>query len=181
MSNYRRARTYGGTYFFTVVTYKRQQFLTDEPFRSILRDSIETTRNQHPFTINSWVLLPDHLHCIWTLPDNDHNFSKHWGIIKARFSKHAKAFLHNNKWITSSKQKHRESTIWQRRFWEHQIRNEYDYQNHMDYIHYNPVKHKLVDRVADWPYSTFHRYAQQGIYPKDWGGNIDIVNIDYGE
>ncbi len=112
MSNYRRARTYGGTYFFTVVTYNRQRFLTDDPVRTMLRSAIETTRNQFPFTINAWILLPNHLHCIWTLPENDHNYSKRWGIIKARFSKQAKAYLQQEKWLSTSKQKHRESTIW---------------------------------------------------------------------
>ena len=181
MSNYRRASTSGGTYFFTVVTHHRQPFLTNDRFRGILRTVIETTRIQHPFIINAWVLLPDHLHYIWTLPDNDCDFSRRWGMIKARFSKQAKPFLQANKWLTTSKQKHRETTIWQRRFWEHQIRDEKDYQNHMDYIHYNPVKHGIVEHVSDWPYSTFHRYVQHGIYPRCWGDNINVENIEYGE
>ena len=181
MSNYRRARMYGGTFFFTVVTYRRQRFLTDALLRTVLRNAIETTRNQYPFVINAWVLLPDHLHCIWTLPENDHDYSKRWGIIKARFSKQAKEYLHQESWLSTSKQKHRESTIWQRRFWEHQIRDEQDYQNHMDYIHYNPIKHGLVKHVSDWPYSTFHRHVKIGVYPEDWSRDIELPNNKYGE
>lgn len=181
MSNFRRARTSGGTFFFTVVTYQRQRFLTKEPIRAILRKTIEITRTEYPFIINAWVLLPDHLHCIWTLPDSDHDYSKRWGIIKARFSKHVKTLIHPQQTGSSSRFKHRETSIWQRRFWEHQICNEEDYRNHMDYIHYNPVKHGLVSNVSGWPYSTFHRYVQQGTYPKDWGNKIQLPNNEYGE
>lgn len=170
MSNYRRAGTPGGSYFFTLVTYRRQPLLTEPDSRRILRESIIEVRRELPFRIDAWVLLPEHLHCIWTLPPGDADFSKRWGLIKAEFSKRAGDPFRRAEWINVSKAKHRESTIWQRRFWEHQIRDQADLNRHMDYIHFNPVKHGHVARVIDWPYSTFHRYTTQGVYPPDWGG-----------
>ncbi|MCF6249826.1 MAG: transposase [Methylococcaceae bacterium] len=169
MSNYRRANMPGASYFFTVVTFRRRNILTDDDCLVWLRDAVLKTRKRHPFTIDAWVLLPDHLHCIWTLPEHDNNFSVRWNGIKKRFTTLAKHKLHKPEWVNASKQKHREGTIWQRRFWEHQIRDNNDYQNHVHYIHYNPVKHGLVNTVSDWPYSTFHRYVKQGLYPADWG------------
>lgn len=168
MSNYRRANAQGASYFFTVVTFRRRKILTSDECRVWLRHAVMKTRKNYPFTIDAWVLLPDHLHCILTLPENDNNFSVRWNGIKKRFTAAAKHKLHKPEWLNPSKQKHREGTIWQRRFWEHQIRDEVDFQRHVDYIHYNPVKHALVKRVSDWPYSTFHRYVHQGIYPSNW-------------
>ncbi len=182
MSNYRRATTSGASYFFTVVTFRRRKILTDHDCRIWLREAIIQTRARYPFTIDAWVLLPDHLHCIWTLPEDDADFSLRWNGIKKRFTTRAKHSLHKPEWLNASKQKHREGTIWQRRFWEHQIRDDKDYQRHMDYIHYNPVKHGLVKMAKDWPYSTFHRSVQQGLYPTDWGGELIQNNrMDYGE
>jgi len=179
---YRRFYQPGARYFFTVVTFHRQQFLTDDDCRIWLRKAIVKTRGRYPFTIDAWVLLPDHLHCIWTLPKQDADFSVRWNGIKRRFTTQAKHKLHKPEWINASKQKHRESTAWQRRFWEHQIRDDSDYQQHMDYIHYNPVKHGLVERAKDWPYSSFHRYVQQGVYTTDWGEELNQNNrMDYGE
>ena len=168
MSNYRRAKTGGNIYFFTVVTYRRRLLFHDETCRLFLRNAIIKTQRNYPFTINAWVLLPDHLHCVWTLPQNDNDFSTRWNLIKSGFSKSAKTLYNNAQWMTTSKQKHRETTLWQRRFWEHQIRDESDYNNHIDYIRYNPVKHGWVTNVKDWPYSTFHRYVRQGVYPQNW-------------
>ena len=170
MSNYRRAQTPGGSYFFTVVTYRRQPLLVDPESRRILRTIIQQVRKEYPFTIDAWVLLPEHMHCMWTLPTGDADYSKRWGLIKAGFSKATQALLKRPEWINRSKAKHRESTIWQRRFWEHQIRDQEDFNRHMDYIHWNHVKHGHVSRVADCPFSTFHRYAAQGVYPPDWTG-----------
>jgi len=168
MSNYRRANTKGGTYFFTVVTYRRQRFLCDEMVRNVLHDGIKATQATRPFTIDAWVLLPDHLHTIWTLPPDDADFGIRWAMIKRFVTKQCAPELKRDTWMNPSKLKRKESTLWQRRFWEHQIRDESDYQKHMDYLHYNPVKHGLVEKVADWPYSTFHRYVRQGIYGIDW-------------
>ena len=181
MSNYRRSRTDGTTWFFTLVTYKRRQLLLEPEARLLLRATIEEVRNLYPFTIDGWVLLPDHLHCIWSLPDRDHDYSKRWGLIKARLTKDTKWLFHRDDWMNVSKQKHREGTFWQRRFWEHEIRDNQDFSRHLDYLHYNPVKHGLVRTVADWPYSTFHRDVRKGLYPLDWGGDgIDSMG-EFGE
>jgi putative transposase len=172
MSNYRRARTAGGCYFFTVVTYARRPILTLPESRFHLREVITEVRENHPFTIDGWVLLPDHLHCLWTLPEGDANFSKRWGLIKAGFTKRAKTFLsssasHDTRW-------HRhEGLVWQRRFWEHEIRDETDFRRHLDYIHINPVKHELVSKVSQWPHSTFHCWVKQGVYSEDWAGIVE--------
>ena len=182
MSNYRRAYVSGATYFFTVVTYRRQPLFYHEIARYSLRQAIAKTRRNYPFTIEAWVLLPEHLHCIWTLPKDYNDFSIRWNLIKSRFSKSVKSYFHHVDWMTNSKQKHRESTIWQRRFWEHQIRNEEDYCNHFDYIHYNPVKNSLVTQVKDWPYSTFHNYVKKGFYTANWGCEaVRFANREFGE
>ena len=177
MSRYRRAITTGASYFFTVVTYRRQRILCDEPIRNALRVAIEKVRASHPFEINAWVLLPDHLHCVWTLPEGDADFSSRWMKIKRSVSLACGEEYRRDDWVTQSKLKHRESTLWQRRFWEHQIRDTEDFARHVDYIHFNPVKHGQVQRVVDWPYSTFHRYARNGIYVPDWAGvkNCDVM------
>lgn len=172
MSRYRRSLLAGGTYFFTVVTYRRQTILCDEIFRHALRSAIESVRVSRPFTINAWVLLPDHLHCIWTLPQDDADFSTRWMMIKRKVSIACTAQYEQADWLTTSKQKHRESTIWQRRFWEHQIRDDIDYAKHLDYLHYNPVKHGLVNQAKDWQYSSFHRYVKNGFYEETWGSSI---------
>lgn len=174
MPDYRRARVAGRTYFFTVVTYRRQRFLCDDDVRGWLRAGIEKTRQRYPFDIDAWVLLPDHLHCIWSLPPGDADYAKRWAMIKQCVTKHCPR-LKNDAWLNDSQRKRNESTLWQRRFWEHQIRNERDFMNHVDYIHYNPVKHGLVQRVTDWPWSTFHRYVDEGVCARDWGGNAETI------
>lgn len=171
MSNYKRSKTPGACYFFTVVTYKKQEISTHPESRKILHTVISEVKKEYPFKINAWVLLPEHIHCIWTLPDGDADYSKRWGLIKLRFSNQTKNLFFRPELINKSKQKHRESSIWQRRFWEHEIRDQKDYNQHMDYIYYNPVKHRQVSQVIDWPYSTFHRDAQKGMYSSNWGGN----------
>jgi putative transposase len=182
MPNYRRANTKGGTYFFTVVTYRRRKILTLPDSRQALRNAIVKIKRDYPFSIDAWVLLPDHLHCLWTMPDNDADFSSRWGLIKAAFSKQTQAELHQEKWMNESKRKHRESAIWQRRFWEHRIRDEKDYAAHVDYIHFNPVKHGYVQKVREWPYSTFHRFVQSGVHPVDWvSGHTIMEGDEFGE
>ena len=182
MPTFIRSEKPGGTFFFTVVTYRRRQILTKPDSRLILREVISEVRRQYPFIVDAWVLLPDHFHCIWTLPEGDGDSSKRWGLIKAGFPRKAKPLLHRTAWMTHSKERHRENTIWQRRFWEHQVRDDEDLFRHLDYIHYNPVKYGLVENVADWPYSTFHRYVQQGFYPVNWGENIAVkADINFGE
>ena len=134
-----------------------------------LRDAIKKVRERHPFYIDAWVLLPDHLHTIWSLPEGDSDFSLRWNLIKRDVTRSCAKHLERSEWLSESKAKHRESTLWQRRFWEHQIRNDRDYESHMDYLHYNPVKRGYVNRVGDWPYSSFHRYVRRGVYSDDWG------------
>jgi len=167
MSRYRRARD-GNTYFFTVVTFKRQPILCLDICRKALREVIDEVKLSHPFKIEAWVLLPDHLHCIWKLPEGDVDYSMRWGLIKKEFSKKVKNSV-GTAHPTKSRERHREGTIWQKRFWEHQIRDEKDFAAHCNYIHYNPVKHGLVKVPKDWLYSTFHRYVRAGIYPMEWG------------
>ncbi len=182
MPNYRRAFLPGGTFFFTVVTFQRRKLFERSECRLVLRETIERVRQKHPFFIDAWVLLPEHMHCIWTLPEGDSNYSGRWSMIKSGFSMRTKKNLHKPEWINASRQKHRESTIWQRRFWEHLIRDDEDYRIHVDYIHYNPVKHELVKQVKNWPYSTFHRYVKKGIYSENWGNKaMPALDYDIGE
>ena len=174
MSHYRRSQTSGATYF-SVVTYRRQLILCDDLVRHALRTAIASTRATRPFAIDAWVLLPDHLHCIWTLPPGDADYATRWNLIKRRVSVMCRGAYQRGEWLTASRCKHRESTLWQRRYWEHQIRDELDFVRHVDYIHYNAVKHGHCHRVVDWPHSTFHRYVARGYYPLDWGGVGDEI------
>lgn len=180
MPDYRRADVKGGTYFFTVATHRRQKILTDEAIRQALREGIQKARDKFPFEIQAWVLLPDHLHCLWKLPDGDADFAARWGMIKRHVSQQCGSQFNREEWLSESRRKRGEIGLWQRRFWEHQIRDEADFARHADYIHWNPVKHGLVDRVEDWPYSTFHRYAASGIYPADWCGDYERALSDDG-
>lgn len=181
MSHYRRANTAGASYFFTVVTYRRQRFLCDDDVRHALKHAIQKVRAKYPFTIDAWVLLPDHLHTIWTLPANDANFALRWQLIKRDVSIHCGQRLYRPEWMSASKTKHRESSLWQRRYWEHLIRDEADYARHMDYSYFNPVKHGLVADVKDWPYSTFHRDVKTGIYDESWGSGFECATGEFGD
>ena len=167
MSNYRRAKTPGATYFFTVVTHQRQPLFQIECARTALRDAIHDVRQLLPFQIDAWVLLPDHLHAIWTLPPGDADFSQRWSKIKRQTSR-ACRHLVNQTLLTPGQITDGEFGFWQRRFWEHQIRDEKDFRAHVDYIHYNPVKHGYVKRAVDWSYSSSHRYVKEGVYEMDW-------------
>jgi len=165
MPDYRRYRLPGGTYFFTV---NLLEWRLDTLVRHIdvLRDSVRVTKRERPFHIDAWVVLPDHMHCVWTLPPDDVDFSNRWKAIKIRFVQKLPATERRSK-VRVAKG---ERGVWQRRFWEHAIRDDRDYANHIDYCHWNPMKHGLVRRVADWPYSSFHRYVGQGLLPEDWAG-----------
>ncbi len=175
MPSYRRYRVPGGCYFFTVNLLQRNQSLLTDHIDS-LRESVRQARQRKPFFIDAWVVLPEHLHCIWTLPSGNDDFSGRWRDIKKAFSKS----LPRVERRSAARVRRNERGIWQRRFWEHTIRDDRDYALHMDYIHYNPVKHGWVRRVADWPYSTFHRLVGKGLYPADWGGN-GVSEIEAGE
>lgn len=170
MPDYRRARD-ESTFFFTVVTYERQAFLCLSESRSALREVVAEVRKSYPFTVQAWVLLPDHLHCIWELPQGDNDYSLRWALIKKGFTKRMKDQLSAAS-PNKSRMRHREAAVWQRRFWEHQIMNEGDFSIHCDYIHYNPVKHGLARSPKDWEYSTFHSFVRAGMYPENWGGAV---------
>ncbi|MCA1248508.1 transposase [Massilia sp. MS-15] len=176
MPHYRRALA-GSTYFFTVVTHRRRPILCDEPMRIALRSAIGKVRGRLPFDIDAMVLMPDHLHCIWTLPDGDTNFSLRWSQIKHHVSYTCRRLYPAT--VSASRQRQRTAAIWQRRFWEHQIRDERDLERHVDYIHYNPVKHGFVQAAFAWPYSTFNRFVRNGMYAVDWGGNPACDGMEF--
>ncbi|MCB5196577.1 REP-associated tyrosine transposase [Deefgea salmonis] len=157
MPNYHRAWLPGGTWFFTVTLLERHNNFLLVQHIDLLREAVAYKRQRHPFRIHAWVVLPDHLHCILELPAGDTDFSLRWRLIKAYFSRN----LPTDEWRNPARVRRGERGIWQRRFWEHLIRDERDFQNHMDYIHFNPVKHGLVANVQDWPYSTFHVLVTQ--------------------
>ncbi|MGH8501984.1 MAG: REP-associated tyrosine transposase [Gammaproteobacteria bacterium] len=179
MSRYRRARAAGATYFFTVNTYRRQSILTHTDSLAALREAIRTTRARLPFHLDALVLLPDHLHAVLTLPPEDDDYSTRLSLIKRYVAQSAQHWVSAPQ--TLSRMKRRELGFWQRRFWEHQIRNDMDYAKHIDYVHYNPVKHGHVMRAVDWRYSTFPRYVRLGVYPSDWAGNGQEDEGSYGE
>jgi len=162
---YRRADVKGGTYFFTVNLAERNKTLLVD-YIDDLRNAIKTVINNHPFKIDAFVVLPDHLHAIWTLPKNDADFATRWGLIKSGFSR----CIPKTERINKSRTTKGERGIWQRRYWEHLIRDDLDYKRHMDYVYYNPVKHGYVESVLDWPHSSFHRDVNRGTCPADWGG-----------
>ncbi len=174
MTRYTRLRESGGTYFFTVVTYKRRPFLTEDLARSCLRHAMDTTAQKLPYTTEAICLLPDHLHCVWSLPEGDSDFSTRWASIKSQFSRLFLSAGGTETKQTLSRTTKRERGIWQRRFWEHAIHDDDDLRRHMDYIHYNPVKHGLVQSPAEWPWSTFHRFVSEGIYEPEWGSTEPV-------
>jgi putative transposase len=167
MSNYRRVFIPGGVYFFTVVTYQRRPVFAAPENVDLLREAFHHVRTSRPFTIDGIVVLPDHLHCIWRLPEADTDFPGRWREIKKYVSKR----------IGEKRKTRNAMDVWQPRFWDHVLRDEDDWRRHMDYIHYNPVKHGLAASPAEWPYSSFHKAAVKGWYPENWGANGDPEKI----
>jgi len=176
MTNYRRIYIPGATWFFTVNLLNRHNngLLIDHI--DGLRTAFRYVKERHPFEIDAVVILPDHLHCIWTLPEKDTDYSKRWNLLKGQFSRS----LDKGEQISMSRINRRERGIWQRRFWEHMLRNDDDFNRHLDYIHWNPVKHGYVSSVIDWPHSSFHRYVKKGWYSENWGCQ-DNVEFETGE
>jgi putative transposase len=168
MSDYRRARVPGATYFFTVNLRDRSSDLLVREIE-LLRATVRATKARHPFYIDAWVVLPEHMHCLWTLPEGDADFALRWTVIKFAFAKR----LPLTEPVSCRLKARGERGIWQRRYWEHLIRDERDYRHHFDYIHFNAKKHGHVEHVVDWPYSSFHRAVRGGIYPQDWCGSAD--------
>lgn len=140
---------------------------------NLLKENIRTVKQRHPFDIHAWVVLPDHMHCIIELPENDADFPLRWRLIKMGFSKSLPA----NERLSAVRKRRGERGIWQRRYWEHLIKDEEDYRVHMDYVHINPVKHGLSKEVSDWPHSTFHRLVREGVYPIDWAGGCEELLV----
>ena len=171
MPNYRRNFVSGGCYFFTVNLLERKRTLLVDHI-DLLRDSVCRVRRLHPFHIDAWVVLPDHMHCIWTLPSDTDDFPLRWRLIKLLFSKG----LPKTERLSVVRKRRGERGIWQRRYWEHTIISDRDYNQHIDYIHVNPLKHGYVKQVSDWQYSTFHRYVADGILPMDWCGTLSDLS-----
>ena len=165
MSMYRRIWIDGAVVFFTVNCAKRGADGLLTANIDLLRSAFRKVMRDRPFVINAIVVLPDHLHCIWTLPDDDHDYAMRWRLIKGHFSR---ALPEDSEARSSSREKRGERAVWQRRFWEHHIRDEKDYYHHLDYIHYNPVKHGYCEYAREWQYSSFGRYVQAGVYSPDW-------------
>jgi putative transposase len=175
MVKYRRNFVPGGTFFITAtLADRRSRMLVEhvEPLRSAMR----LVRRRYPFALDAIVVLPDHLHVVMTLPEADANFSIRWSLIKRLFTRDVVSAG-----VPVVRRAKGELALWQRRFWEHTIRDDHDFERHVDYIHYNPVKHGLVRHVREWPYSSFHRYVRLGLLPPDWGGEVQHEPANFGE
>ena len=174
MRTYLRNRTPGGLYFFTVNLAERRgnTLLTDQIAH--LREAFRTTLAVHPVSVEAIVVLPDHLHCLWRMPEGDDDYATRWRLIKARFS----ASLPAGEQVSRSRLRKGERGIWQRRYWEHLVRDEMDRARHLDYIHYNPVKHGHAAHARDWPHSSFARWVKRGAYAEDWGAANEVQRMD---
>jgi len=174
--HYRRTDVAGATYFFTVNLAERNRTLLTEHI-AMLRTVMRGVKQRHTFHIDALVILPDHLHCVWTLPEGEADYPLRWALIKAGFSRRIPKTERRN----SSRVDKGERSVWQWRYWEHMIRDEHDYARHVDYIHFNPVKHGYVQRVAEWPYSSIHRYIAAGTLTRDWGVGDVKEDGQFGE
>ena len=176
MTNYRRNTLPGACYFFTVnLADRRLKLFTDHI--ELLRRAFRETRARHPFTIEAVVVLPDHLHSIWTLPDGDADYPTRWRLIKSTFSRG----LQGGERLSASRANKGERGIWQRRYWEHTLRDDEDFARHVDYIHFNPVKHGHASKTSDWPYSSFQRMVRLGHYPADWAVDGEDDPAGFGD
>ncbi|MFV8835997.1 REP-associated tyrosine transposase [Aquisalimonas sp. APHAB1-3] len=175
MSRYCRTRVPGGTYFFTVVTHDRLPLFTSDANVQRLRTALRRTHQAHPFRIDAMVVLPDHLHALWTLPADDADYPRRWKILKALFTQSQPDLPGEYARRAGG------APVWQRRYREHLIRDETDFRRHRDYIHYNPVKHGLVAHPGAWPHSSFHRAVERGWYPPDWGASEPqtVVGVEF--
>jgi putative transposase len=177
--NYRRLRIPGGTYFFTLVTFNRKHIFDSPLYIETLRASFKIAMKSHPFRIDAHVILPDHIHMIWTLPHGDDNYPIRWSIIKNIFSRQMNKSMKSVEPIYKGAKG--EAGFWQRRYWEHYIRDEIDLNNHIDYIHFNPVKHGYVNNPEEWELSSFKKYCQQGYYVGNWTPSITIQEANWFE
>ena len=176
MPNYRRILTDGGTYFFTVVTNERIPLFSNSQDVELLQRIIADTQKRYPFEQQAYCILPNHIHCIWKLPEGDHDYSIRWQVIKALVTRKLGSKANLEGPISESRKRKRERGIWQRRFWEHTIRDDEDLARDIHYIHFNPIKHGLVKKLSDWRWSSFHDYVKEGYYDEDWG-DLEPDNI----
>ena len=175
MVRYRRSVVPGGTFFFTVtLADRRSSVLVDHV--GLLRSAFRHTRDRHSFAIDAIVVLPDHLHAIFTLPPGDSDFSGRWKAIKSAFTRNIVAAG-----MTVARDHRGQYLLWQSRFWEHTIRDDRDFERCANYIHFNPVKHRLASTPVEWPLSSLHRYVRTGILPRDWGGDGRVDDASFGE
>jgi putative transposase len=172
---YRQAKLAGGKFFFTVNLAERSRVLLVDHIE-ILRNVVRAVRQNHPFDNLAWVVLPDHLHAIWELPEGDGDCATRWMLIKSSFSRG----IPKGEWVRESRRKKGERGLWQRRFWEHLITSDEDMRKHMDYVHFNPVKHGYAKRASDWPYSSIHRAIRRGWMTEDWAADVN-VSVEAGE
>jgi putative transposase len=177
--NYRRVFIPGASYFFTLTLQNRQSDLLICKIKE-LRVAFQRVMKTYPFTIDGIVVLPEHIHMTITLPPGDTNYSQRISFIKSTFSRQ----IEPTEFVNSSRQAKGERGIWQCRFWEHLIRDLQDYEKHLDYIHYNPVKHGHVKSPSEWPHSSIHRYIKAGILPANWA-STDVIEqcpkLQFGE
>jgi putative transposase len=188
---YRRANIPGSSVFLTLITYDRTKLFSVPENIDKLRKACAIVVAEKPFKIDAAVILPEHIHFLWTLPPDDPDYSYRVGRMKVLFTRALRGANNLPDDVCESRRKHRESDVWQRRFYEHTIRDEFDFRKHLDYLHFNPVKHRLVKCVHDWQYSSFHRGVKRGEYDVKWGcqcnGNIftpsitNLINIEMGE
>jgi putative transposase len=169
MSDYRRAIVPGGTFFLTLVTYRRTPLFSESENVFRLRVAVAQMLTERPFEIIGAVVLPEHIHFLWRLPPNDSDYSQRVSRLKVLFTRSLRGYRALPQTVSVSRRKHRESDVWQRRFWEHTIRDDVDLQRHLDYLHYNPVKHGLVACPHLWEFSSFNKWVEQGRYRPDWG------------
>jgi putative transposase len=175
MLDYRRAEVKGGIFFFTVALAGRSSNLLIEEVDRF-RNAYRTVQQRRPFETIAICILPDHIHALWGMPEDDPDFSTRWNLIKSGVSRGI-----DDRLRSPSKILKREKGVWQRRFWEHAVRDDADLERHIDCIHFNPVKHGKVTRVADWPHSSFHRFVERGLLPSDWGGDLKEIAGSFGE
>ena len=168
MPRYKRARVEGGTYFFTVVTDRRRKIFADPIACRLLGSILRRCQDRWPFDIDAIVLLPDHLHAIWSLPPGDADYSTRWCWIKKTFTSQWLNLGHSETRITTGRTRERRRGVWQPRFWEHTTETDEDFERHFDYVHYNPVKHGYVRCPSEWQYTSFHRWVRADVYPPDW-------------
>jgi putative transposase len=186
---YRRAFLPGGSFFFTAVTHDRQPLFHTADNVEVLREAFRVVKTKHPFEVDAVVILPDHLHCIWTLPPDDADFSTRWRLIKTWFTKHlgagetsgyAALTRPKTEEVGRIRRSRNPTPVWQQRYWEHTLRDKTDLIRHVEYIHFNPVKHGYATSALDWPYSSFRRYVENGIYPAEWGAaEADLAGIGH--